>query len=253
MLILFADPAKPPTGRVQSLADGGTRSGARDSPRLDVNASPPQFLARSDLPCPLFHQSKIVIPRSRGIIEGRKNRSTATGFGPALQSGDGKAVAEYGKAWRRRATRRMGISQESARQAPSARSTRHAAARRELAEKIAAAERVDPGNARQGTGQRRASCHRRRRRRRHPAHQHHRDESGAARASPGRKDTDHVRTSGSLGCRHLRPLRGAADNLKVPAKVAAMLDERSAGHRQGAGASQEAARGSAGASRRIQE
>ncbi|MGE3875567.1 MAG: F0F1 ATP synthase subunit B' [Parvibaculaceae bacterium] len=83
-------------------------------PQLDVNAWPPQlfWLAVTFLVL-YFIISKIVIPRTGGVIEGRKNQiDSDLASAQRFKSDTDKAVAEYEKALAAARDKAHGIAQE---------------------------------------------------------------------------------------------------------------------------------------------
>jgi len=111
-------------------------------PQLDVNAWPPQlfWLAVTFLVL-YFIISKIVIPRTGGVIEGRKNQiDSDLASAQRFKAETGKAVAEYEKALAAARDRAHAIAREARDKLNGEVEKERGKLDGELAEKIAAAE-----------------------------------------------------------------------------------------------------------------
>src|SRR5262249_14589285 len=112
-------------------------------PQLDVNAWPPQlfWLAVTFLVL-YFIISKVVIPRTGGVIEGRKNQiDSDLASAQRFKADTDKAVAEYEKALAEAGERAHGIAQETRDKLNAEVDKERGKLDGELGEKIAAAER----------------------------------------------------------------------------------------------------------------
>lgn len=113
-------------------------------PQLDVNAWPPQlfWLAVTFLAL-YFIISKIVIPRTGGVIEGRKNQiDSDLNSAQRLKADTDKAVAEYEKALADARGKAHAIAQETRGKLNAEVDKERAKLDGELAGKIAAAEKT---------------------------------------------------------------------------------------------------------------
>lgn len=113
-------------------------------PQLDVNAWPPQlfWLAVTFLVL-YFIISKIVIPRTGGVIEGRKNQIDGDlAQAQRFKADTDKAVADYEKALADARGKAHAIAQETRNKLGAEVDKERAKLDGELAEKIAAAEKT---------------------------------------------------------------------------------------------------------------
>jgi F-type H+-transporting ATPase subunit b len=112
-------------------------------PQLDTNAWPPQlfWLAVTFLVL-YFIISKVVIPRTGGVIEGRKNQIDGDlAAAQRFKADTDKALAEYEKALAVARDKAHGIAQETRDKLSAEVDKERAKLDGELAEKIAAAEK----------------------------------------------------------------------------------------------------------------
>ena len=113
-------------------------------PQLDVNAWPPQlfWLAVTFLVL-YFIISKIVIPRTGGVIEGRKNQiDSDLASAQRFKADTDKAVAEYEKALAEARGKAHGIAQETRDKLNAEVDKERSKLDGELGEKIAQAEKA---------------------------------------------------------------------------------------------------------------